>query len=93
MLRDQVRLTENHSGSGRLCLEVTTHLLDGNTGDATSLLQQLAADPKAAHLRNFVSLQAIVAGSRDRSLASEPELHYTMAAEILLLIERLEQPR
>ena len=35
-------------------------------------------------------LQAIVAGSRDRPLADAPNLHYTMAAEILLLIETLE---
>lgn len=38
-------------------------------------------------------LQAIVAGSRDRSLADAPDLHYTMAAEILWLIEALEAGR
>jgi hypothetical protein len=32
---------------------------------------------------------AVVAGSRDPALADQPELHYTMAAEILLLIESL----
>ena len=37
------------------------------------------------------ALQAIVAGSRDRTLADDPDLDYGMAAEILLLIETLEK--
>ncbi len=36
------------------------------------------------------ALQFILNGSRDRSLAAAPDLHYTMAAEILFLIEKLE---
>ena len=32
---------------------------------------------------------AVVAGSRDPALADQPELDYSMAAEILLLIESL----
>ena len=32
---------------------------------------------------------AVVAGSRDPALADQPELDYTMAAEILLLIETM----
>ena len=57
-----------------------------------SLLQQLAADPEAAALRPFIqALQAIVAGNRDRALADAPELDYTMAAEILFLIETLDE--
>jgi hypothetical protein len=35
------------------------------------------------------ALQAIVAGRRDRTLADPPDLHYTMAAEILFVIEPL----
>jgi hypothetical protein len=38
-----------------------------------------------------LALQAIVAGSRDRTLADAPDLTYTMAAEILFLIETLEK--
>ncbi len=37
------------------------------------------------------ALQAIVNGSRDRSLANAPDLHFSMAAELLFLIETLEQ--
>ena len=59
------------------------------------LLQQLAADPDLpSRGRTFIrALQAIVAGSRDRTLADAPDLDYAMAAEILFLIETLETPR
>jgi len=82
---------ENHSGPGRLALAVTRPLLAGDAAAAASLLQQLAAEPDAASLLPFIrALQAIVDGSRDRTLAEAPELRYTMAAEILLLIDTLE---
>lgn len=83
---------ENHDGPGRIAFAVTQILGAGNPAEATTLLQQLAADPDFARQRSFIqTLQAIVAGSRDRALAAAPELHYTMATEILLLIETLEQ--
>ena len=51
----------------------------------------LAADSEAARLGPFIqALQAIVAGSRDRTIADAPDLNYSMATEILLLIETLE---
>jgi tetratricopeptide (TPR) repeat protein len=82
---------ENQSGSGRLALEVRQALASGDPGEATSLLHQLAADPQAASTLDFLTaLQAITAGSRDRSLAEDPALHYSAAAEVLLLIEALE---
>jgi hypothetical protein len=85
---------ENHSGSGRMSLAVTQALLAGDSAQAESLLQQLAADPEGAWLLHFIhALQAIVAGSRDRTLADALSLHYSMAAEILFLIETLEKPR
>jgi tetratricopeptide (TPR) repeat protein len=84
---------ENHAVAGRLCLAVTQSLLAGDTPDAASLLQQLAAHPNTSgSLGIFIrALHAIVAGSRDHSLAAAPDLHYTMAAEILFLIETLEK--
>ncbi len=85
---------ENHDGPGRICFAVTQSLLAGDPAAAASLLQELAADPNAARFLPFIqALQAIVAGSRDRSLADDPELHPTMAAEILFLIETLETRR
>ena len=85
---------ENHDGPGRISLAVTQSLLAGDPDTAESLLQQLAADPAAAWLLAFIrALQAIVAGSRDPTLADAPDLWATMAAEILFLIETLEKPR
>jgi tetratricopeptide (TPR) repeat protein len=82
---------ENQSGQGRLALAVRQALASGDPAEAASLLQQLAADPQAASMLHFLTaLQAITAGSRDRSLADDPALDYDEAAEVLLLIEALE---
>jgi Tfp pilus assembly protein PilF len=82
---------ENQSASGRLALAVLQALASGDPAEATSLLQQLAADPDFANELPFlIALQAITAGSRDRSLAEDPGLHYAQAAEVMLLIEALE---
>jgi tetratricopeptide (TPR) repeat protein len=82
---------ENQTGSGRLALAVREALASGNPAEAASLLKQLAADPDFANQLPFlIALQAITAGSRDRSLAEDPGLSYDGAAEVLLLIEALE---
>lgn len=66
----------------------------GKPDEASALLQQLATDPEAADLIPFIhALQAIVTGSRDRSIADAPELDYTQAAEVILLIEALQGPQ
>jgi tetratricopeptide (TPR) repeat protein len=49
-------------------------------------------DDAAGEGRVRNNLGAVVAGSRDCALADAPELNYTMAAEILYLIETLEHP-
>jgi tetratricopeptide (TPR) repeat protein len=84
---------ENHFPDGRIALSVTESLLAGDHATATSLLEQFVADSDLpSQLGTFIqALQAIVAGSRDRSLADAPELTYAMAAEILFLIETLEK--
>ncbi len=86
---------ENHSGSGRIIFEITEKFRAGGPAAAAVFLQQLAADPKAVGpFRTYIrALQAIVAGSRDCALAVAPDLDYTMAAEILFLIETLEKAR
>jgi tetratricopeptide (TPR) repeat protein len=82
---------ENQTRSGRLALAIREALASGNPAEAASLLQQLAADPRAASMLPFLTaLHAITAGSRDRSLAEDPALDYDDAAEVLLLIEALE---
>ena len=85
---------ENHYRDGRIALAVTQSLLTGDSTAAASMLQQLADDPDFSGLHSFIqALQTIVSGSRDRSLADAADLGYLMAAEILFLIETLEQSR
>jgi tetratricopeptide (TPR) repeat protein len=82
---------ENQFRAGRLALFVRQALASGDLAEATSLLQQLAGDPDFANQLPFLTaLQAITAGNRDRSLADDPDLHYSQAAEVLLFIEALE---
>jgi hypothetical protein len=82
---------ENQNASGRLALAVREALASGDPAEVASSLQQLAAEPQAASMLPFLTaLQAITAGSRDRSLAQDPGLSYDQAAEVLLLIEALE---
>jgi tetratricopeptide (TPR) repeat protein len=82
---------ESQFKSGRLVLAIGQSLTAGPPAEAASLLQQLAADPDLAEaLPLLTALQAITAGNRDRSLAEDPGLHYSEAAEVLLLIEALE---
>jgi hypothetical protein len=70
---------------------MTEQLSAGGPASATAFLQQVAAAPDNAWLLSFIqALQAILNGSRDRALASAPDLHYGMAAEILLLTETLD---
>ncbi|VFM96667.1 MAG: Tetratricopeptide repeat-containing protein [Candidatus Kentron sp. G] len=79
---------ENHSGAGRLALAVAQGLAKGQTAEAAALLQEQLPRFEAAGFGGFIrALQAIVAGGREPSLADDPELSYSMAAEILLLVE------
>jgi tetratricopeptide (TPR) repeat protein len=81
----------NQNASGRLAQAVLQALASGDPAEAASFLQQHAAAPQAASRLPFLTaLQAITAGSRDRSLAEDPGLSYDQAAEVLLLIEALE---
>jgi tetratricopeptide (TPR) repeat protein len=90
---------ENHSSSGRLALALAEPLLAGDPAAAEALLDQVAAEldaadggsaQAAATLRPFLApLRAICRGSRDPALADASDLHYSMAAEIRLLLERL----
>ena len=84
---------EDHYGPGRIAFDVTQSLLAGDLAAGASFLQQVAVDPNLPALfRPFIqALQAIVTGSRDRTLADAPDLHYMMAAEILFLLDKLEK--
>jgi len=84
---------ENHNWDGRICLATTQALVAAEPAAAATVLQQASADTDLpAWLRPFIrALQNIVAGSRDCTLADNPNLFYTSAAEILFLLEALEQ--
>jgi len=84
---------ENHYPDGRIASAVTEALLGGDVSAAAALLQRYGADTNLPPwLFPFVrALQAIVGGSRERTLADAPQLTYRMASEILLLIETLEK--
>jgi hypothetical protein len=86
---------ENHDVVGRISFAVTQAVLGADLAGAASLLQQLAADPDLhAGYRPFLhALQSVVAGSRDPALATSEDLDYEQAAELLFLIETLEQPQ
>ena len=83
--------------SGKLLVHLPLNEKETNqitTAAGTVKSIQLAADPETPDFAFLFiqALQAIVSGSRDRSLADNPALYYTMAAEVLYLIEQLEQP-
>jgi tetratricopeptide (TPR) repeat protein len=81
---------ENHNPGGRVFLAVTQALLASGPGAAASVLKQRTDSDLPAWLGPFAqALRLIVAGSRDPKVADAPDLDYTMAAEILFLIETL----
>jgi tetratricopeptide (TPR) repeat protein len=83
---------ENHNPDGRMSLAVAEKLRADDAAGAASFLGELSMHSELPNrLRPFVpALQAIAAGSRDRSEAEAPELHYTSAAELLVLLDVLE---
>ena len=82
---------ENHNSDGRTALAVAQALRAGDNTAASELLQAHAANPGLpSNAHTFIhALQTIVAGSRDPQLAHAPDLDFSMAAEILLLLEKL----
>ena len=83
---------ENHDTPGRLFYAVTEAIQKGDRGEAERVIAEYRERWIDDENPEADALQAIVAGSRDRTLADAPDLDYTMAAEILFLIETLEQP-
>ncbi len=82
---------ENHSSVGRLFHAVTKALNAKQKSEAQRLITEYREAWKQYENPEADILQSIVDGSRDRTLADAPELSYSMAAEILFLIETLEK--
>ena len=82
-----------HPGS-KLCAQIGQAIHAGDTAPLAAKLAQIVASanvPPAGKLL-ITKLQAILAGSRDPALATDPELHYQYAAEIQLLLDDLANP-
>jgi len=79
---------ENHNPGGRLCHAFRQALQENKAEEMAAQLAELLNAPGIpSHLKALVSkLQALLSGSRDPGLAADPDLHYTDAAEILLLL-------
>ncbi|MCP4108550.1 MAG: tetratricopeptide repeat protein [Desulfobacteraceae bacterium] len=74
---------ENHSDGGRLCFAFAQAVEAGQTDEIREHLKQYSPHPLVS------ALQAILSGSRDPALASDPALDYQNAVEVKLLLERL----
>lgn len=82
---------ENHGVVGRLVHSVTQAFLVGDGAAIQKIIAEYRERWKDDKNPEADALEDIVAGNRDRALAENPELDYTMAAEILFLIETLEK--
>jgi tetratricopeptide (TPR) repeat protein len=82
---------ENHNPGGRLCAWFGQALQEQPVEEIKKQFTVLENDPEEDPLLKVLipKLQAILAGSRDPGLAADPELHYTDAAEILFLLEKI----
>ncbi|MCK5058369.1 MAG: tetratricopeptide repeat protein, partial [Candidatus Aminicenantes bacterium] len=82
---------ENHSGGGRLSLQFLQALRENKKEEMAGVLEGLAKNPGIPpYLKALISkLQAILNGKLDPGLAADPDLHYTDAAEILFVLEKL----
>ncbi|CAK0764269.1 Tetratricopeptide repeat protein [Gammaproteobacteria bacterium] len=77
---------------GRLCEQVAMIMAQG--ARSIALLERLRTATLQSNLRSELHallprLLAIIAGSRDPTMANDPDLHYSDSAELRLLLERL----
>ena len=79
---------ENHSGAGRLTLAVGQAMQQWDTEEIEQVIGQLL-ETDGWHKNFLHKLQAIIAGERDLALAEDEELHYELAAELIVLLESL----
>jgi hypothetical protein len=81
----------SQSPRAKLYVLVTHALTTQHPRDAASTLAALAQRPNLPDFAKpvIVALQALLAGSRDPALASDPNLDYSDAAELRLLLEQL----
>jgi tetratricopeptide (TPR) repeat protein len=79
---------ENHEMGGRLCLHFRQAMEQGNTGELTKELAELANDPQQHPLFKLLitKLQCILGGERGAEMWEDEGLWYKDAVEIYLLL-------
>ena len=84
---------ENTNPGARLCAQIGPAIQSGETTALMARLQQIGASPNVPPTGKLLvtKLCAILAGSRDPTLATDPDMHYQYAAEIQLLLEDLRK--
>lgn len=79
---------ENHSGAGRLALDVLQAIQQSETTEIGQVIEQLLETwQNKTYLH---TLQAILAGERDPALAEDDDLDYQCVAELKILLEQLQ---
>ncbi|GAX60587.1 hypothetical protein SCALIN_C13_0099 [Candidatus Scalindua japonica] len=83
---------EDQNPGARLCTLFDDAMLQQPTEEVKKHLDEVAKDPKIPVQGKLLisKLQSILTGSREKGLASDPDLDYIDAAEILFLLEKLE---
>lgn len=83
---------ENPNPGARLCAQVGQAIRSGDTAALAEQLTRITANPHvpADGKRLVAKLQAILAGERTPTLATDAKLHYQYSAELQLLLEELE---
>ncbi|EIJ34991.1 CHAT domain-containing protein [Thiothrix nivea] len=83
---------ENNESGGCLALAVRRAIQQGDMEEAQQLLDTELVDESWGEHKNFLNkLQTIIAGERDLTLAEDDSLHYSLAAELIFLLEQLQE--
>ncbi len=82
---------ENHTNAGRIAHAVRQTLSSDGTTAVIALLEAFLVDSKWQAFHTYLNaLIAVLNGFHDPSLAAADDLNYSMAAEILLLLETVQ---
>jgi hypothetical protein len=84
---------EDQNPGARLCTLFDDAVGSQPPGEVKKHLDEVAKDPKIPVEGKLLisKLQTVLTGSREKELASDPNLNYIDAAEILFLLEKLEK--
>ena len=84
---------EDQNPGARLCTLFDDAIGNQPPGEVKKHLDEVAKDPKIPDEGKLLisKLQSVLTGSREKELASDPNLNYIDAAEILFLLEKLEK--